>query len=264
MYPDDILPGIDLYTVMLCAGVAAAMLIFRIFSDRRGLSAKLNNFVLAIGVVAVILGYGSSILFQAVYNAIESGKFVIDSSTGTTFYGGFIGGAAVFLALYFGVGHFVFRDGEHVRGIGTVVSICAASVCAAHSLGRIGCLFAGCCYGKVTDSAFSVYNAYLDARVVPVQLYESLFLAALFAYLCFRLIKKQDKCMPIYLIVYGVWRFFAEYLRTDYRGESPVSILTPSQFTAVLLIVLGAVLLVVSYLWGRKRKARHEPEDKAL
>ena len=61
-------------------------------------------------------------------------------------------------------------------------SICAAAVCAAHSLGRIGCLFAGCCYGRVTDSVFSVYNAYLDARVVPVQLYESLFLAALFVY----------------------------------------------------------------------------------
>lgn len=262
MYPYDILPGIDLYTVMLCVAILTAMLIFRFFSDRRGFSAKLNNFVLAVGVVAVILGYCSSVLVQAFYNAMESGKFVIDKSTGSTFYGGFIGGAAVFLAIYFGVGHFLFRDGENVRRTGELASICAAAVCAAHSLGRIGCLFAGCCYGRVTDSPFSVYNAYLDARVVPVQLYESLFLAALFAYLCFRLVKKRDNCMPIYLIAYGIWRFFIEYLRTDDRGESPVSFLTPSQFTALLLIAVGIALLVLSH-FSAARKKKSSKEDAA-
>lgn len=264
MYPDDILPGVDLYTIMLCAGVLAAMLIFRFFSDRRGFSTRLNNFVLAEGVVAVILGYGSAVLFQAVYNAIESGIFTLDSSTGATFYGGFIGGAAVFLIIYFGVGYFVFRDGENVRRVEEVTSICAAAVCAAHSLGRIGCLFAGCCYGRVTDSVFSVYNAYLDARVVPVQLYESLFLAALFGFLCFRLVKKKDKCLPIYLISYGIWRFFVEYLRTDDRGGSPVSFLTPSQLTALLLIAVGAVLIAVSYFIGKRKnkEPRKNGEDK--
>ena len=100
MYPYDILPGIDLYGIMLCAGIIAAMLTFRIFSDRRCFSAKLNNFVLADGVMSIVAGYGSAVLFQAFYNAAESGRFEITKNTGATFYGGFIGGAAVFFAFY--------------------------------------------------------------------------------------------------------------------------------------------------------------------
>lgn len=246
MYPYDILPGIDLYGIKLCAGIIAAMLTFRIFSDRRCFSAKLNNFVLADGVMSIVAGYGSAVLFQAFYNAAESGRFEITKNTGATFYGGFIGGAAVFFAFYFGIGHFAFRNGEHKRRAREVLSICAASVCIAHCLGRIGCLFAGCCYGRVTDSPLSVYNAYLDARVVPVQLYEAIFLAALFAYLCLRLVKKQDKCLPVYLTVYGVWRFFIEYFRTDDRGESPVGFLTPSQLTAVVMVIVGAAALAAA------------------
>lgn len=260
MYPYDILPGIDLYDVMLCAGIAAAMLVFRLFSDKRDISARLNNFVLIDGAFSVILGYGSAVLFQAVYNALESGSFEMTKNTGATFYGGFIGGAAVFFAFYFGVGHFVFRDGEHKREIGTVTSIAATCVAAAHSLGRVGCLFAGCCYGKVTDSALSVYNAYLDARVVPVQLYESIFLALLFAYLCYRLIKRLDGCLALYLSVYGVWRFFAEYMRTDDRGGSPVSFLTPSQFTAVILVLVGLALMVSERV-SSSRRGGSEPNE---
>ena len=45
--------------------------------------------------------------------------------------------------------------------------------------------------------------------------------------------------MPIYMAVYGVWRFFIEYFRGDHRGETVVKFLTPSQLVAVIL-VLGA------------------------
>lgn len=252
MYPNDILPGIDLYSIMFCAGILAAMLTFRIFSDRLGFSARLNNFVIADGVVSIILGYGSAVLFQAVYNALESGVFEISKNTGATFYGGFIGGAVVFFAFYFGIGHFVFSDRENIAQMGTVISVCAASVSIAHSLGRIGCLFAGCCYGRVATSGFTVYNAYLDAQVVPVQLYEAIFLAVLFAYLCCRIEKKQNKCLAVYLSVYGVWRFFIEYFRTDDRGGSIVSFLTPSQFIAVVLFFVGVALFIIeSVISGR-------------
>ena len=155
---------------------------------------------------------------------------------------------------------FVFgKDGEHRKNIGAVVSICAASVCIAHSFGRIGCLFAGCCYGRITTSPISVYNAYLDARVVPVQLFEALFLAALFAYLCFRIEKKQDKCLAIYLASYGVWRFFIEYFRTDDRGGSLVSFLTPSQLIAVVLTLVGILLFAIETIL--QRRAVKEPKN---
>ena len=236
MYPYDIIPGLDLYSIMFCVGIIAAMVTFRLFSDRRGFSARLNNFVIADGVACVILGYASAVLFQAVYNAIETGKFEITKYTGATFYGGFIGGAAVYFAFYFSVGHFVFgKDGEHRKHI------------------------AGCCYGRITTSPISVYNAYLDARVVPVQLFEALFLAALFAYLCFRIEKKQDRCLAIYLASYGVWRFFIEYFRTDDRGGSLVSFLTPSQLIAVVLTLVGILLFAIETIL--QRRAVKEPKN---
>lgn len=260
MYPYDILPGVDLYSIMFCLGIIAAMLTFRICSDKRNFSAKLNNFVIIDGVFAVIAGYASAVLFQAVYNALEYGKFEITKNTGATFYGGFIGGAVVFLSIYFIAGHFFFRDGEHLRRLGEVTSAAAASVCIAHSLGRIGCLFAGCCYGKVSDSPIAVYNAHLDAYVIPVQLFESLFLAALFAFLIWRIRTRRDNCLSLYLLIYGVWRFFIEYLRTDDRGGSPVVFLTPSQFTAVILTLLGIALFFVERRLMARRPADSTPK----
>lgn len=260
MYPYDILPGVDLYSIMFCLGIIAAMLTFRICSDKRDLSARLNNFVIIDGVFAVIAGYASAILFQAVYNALAGGKFEIKKNTGATFYGGFIGGAVVFLSIYFIAGHFVFRGGEHLGRLTEVTSVAAASVCLAHSLGRIGCLFAGCCYGRVSDSPIAVYNAHLDAHVIPVQLFEALFLGALFAFLVWRLHTGRDLCLPLYLSIYGVWRFFIEYLRTDERGGSPVSFLTPSQFTAVILALLGIALFFVERRLRACRPAHSTPD----
>lgn len=260
MYPYDILPGVDLYSIMFCLGILAAMLTFRIFSDKRDFSVRLHNFVIIDGVFAVIAGYASAVLFQALYNALENGNFEITKNTGATFYGGFIGGAAVFLSIYFIVGHFLFRKGEHLRRLTEVTSVAATSVCIAHSLGRIGCLFAGCCYGKVSDSVISVYNVHLDAYVIPVQLFESIFLAALFGFLVWRLRRRLDLCLPLYLSIYGVWRFFIEYLRTDDRGGSPVAFLTPSQFTAVILVAISVILFFVERRFMNLRAEKNEKE----
>ena len=55
--------------------------------------------------------------------------------------------------------------------------------------------------------------------------------------------------------MYGVWRFFIEYARGDYRGETFVSFLTPSQLIAVLLIVIGTAHLMIWYVTKRKHGA---------
>ena len=53
-------------------------------------------------------------------------------------------------------------------------------------------------------------------------------------------------------------------MRTDDRGGSPVSFLTPSQLTALLLIAVGAVLIAVSYFIGKRKnkEPRKNGEDK--
>ena len=61
--------------------------------------------------------------------------------------------------------------------------------------------------------------------------------------------------MPAYMIAYALWRFVAEILRNDYRGETVVDFLTPSQFVSVLLLAGGLILWALElYADGKKAK----------
>ena len=61
--------------------------------------------------------------------------------------------------------------------------------------------------------------------------------------------------MPVYMVSYGIWRYFAEFLRDDDRGEFFIKIFTPSQFTSILLVAGGVALFLILYnkYYGRKK-----------
>ncbi len=234
---------VDLYTVFLCLGVAMAIVVYRIFADKKKINWRVQQLTVILGAVAIFVGYYSAVLFQALYNIAENGKFIINQNTGATFYGGLIGGAASFLALYFGVGHFLFKENkEHIKHLLDLFDIGAASIAIAHSLGRVGCLMAGCCHGGVTDAWYGIYMPALGAKVVPLQLFEAVFLAALFAFFVYRILKGKSFNLPIYMAFYGVWRFVIEFFRADDRGSTLVDFLSPSQLIALLMII-GATAL---------------------
>ncbi|MBP5209303.1 MAG: prolipoprotein diacylglyceryl transferase, partial [Clostridia bacterium] len=44
--------------------------------------------------------------------------------------------------------------------------------------------------------------------------------------------------LALYLVSYGVFRFFIEYLRGDYRG-SFIAGISPSQFWSILMVAAG-------------------------
>jgi len=259
MYPYEIVLGMGLYEIMLMLGFFGALLYFRIFADRLGFGAKLQNLVILCAVSALVSGYGFAVLAQAIYNALESGRFEIVNDTGATFYGGLIGGAGMFIAIYFAVGHFRLKPREAVTNFPQLSEIAAGSIAVAHGFGRLGCLFAGCCHGSVTEEWYGIYHPYIGAKVIPVQLFEALFLFALFGVLTWRLIKGWKNNLAVYLMAYAVWRFVAEYFRADDRGATVVSFLSPSQFVAVLLFALGAGLLIVA--WRRKKKREDANEN---
>lgn len=244
MYPKELFFGLHLYEIFVTIGLVACMVMIRWLSDKRGLSGKWQNFVLITMIAAVVVGYGAAIGFQALYNYQATGEWAI---RGQTFLGGLIGGAAAYLLIYFGVGLLLFRDNEHLRNFPELLSIAACGITVAHGFGRLGCLMAGCCHGARTDAWYGILMGSGENRVryVPVQLYEAIFLFLLCAYLVSRFLRGKRCCMPIYLILYSVWRFFIEYLRDDYRGASPVSFLTPSQFISVILLAGGLILLIL-------------------
>lgn len=242
MYPYPIFWDVDLYTIFLCLGILGAIVTYRIFAEKKNIYWKVQNLVIWSAAASVVVGYFSAVVFQALYNIEKRGGFIIDATTGATFYGGLIGGAACFLAVYFGFGALTLKGGEHKKSFFDVADIAAASIAIAHGLGRIGCLMAGCCHGGKTDAWYGIYMMAMDAKVVPIQLYEAIFLFLMFGFFVWRLLTNRKCNLPLYMVIYGVWRFVIEFFRRDYRGSTVVDFLSPSQFIAVLMIV-GSVFL---------------------
>ncbi len=262
MYPYELFLGIDLYSLAITAGVVVCLLLLRLQGDMRGLRAKLQNDILALVPTSVVLGYGAAVLIQGLYNMIESGHYELSTSTGATFFGGLLGGTITFISLYFGIGHFRYPDGYHKAHFRDVLDMAPAAITVAHGLGRIGCLMAGCCHGAKTDAWYGIYMVGAGGRVVPVQLYEALFLFALCGGLLLMMKKGIRHQMPTYMLVYGLWRFLVEYLRADDRGQTIVSFLSPSQLFALLLMLGGVALLLAEVYLDRRaatgKGAAHE------
>ncbi len=258
MYPNEIILGMGMYEILIALGFTCALGYFRIFADKRGFGANLQNLVICCALAALVGGYGFAVLTQAVYNALDGGRFEIVSTTGATFYGGLIGGAGLFIGIYFLAGRWLLKPREASENFPYLSEIAAGSIAVAHGFGRLGCLFAGCCHGAVTDAWYGIYHVYVGEKVVPVQFFEALVLFALCGVLTWRLIRGKRNNLAVYLMTYAVWRFFAEYLRADDRGATVVSFLSPSQLTAVALFLLGAGLLIGSVLASRKRKVEED------
>lgn len=265
MYPYRLFLDITLYDILVAVGVAAAFAVFLLYTEKLTIPKRLQILTLLCAVVGVVLGFAAAGLVQSIYFWIENGYF---EWRGMTFYGGLLGGAAFVVGGYFLGGYLMYRKSETpklyleyaMRIFGVV--ICAVTL--AHAIGRIGCLTAGCCHGKVfsekrwytlpvlhiTSSGKLLYTDY----AVPVPLFEAVFLLGLFALLSWRTLKKKDDALPFYMVLYGIWRFCIEYARADDRGETFISFLSPSQLTALLMILGGIVLFVVFYKVIKKEK----------
>ncbi|MBQ8408797.1 MAG: prolipoprotein diacylglyceryl transferase [Clostridia bacterium] len=271
MYPHKIVFGLTLYDLLICVGIIACFFSFSYLADRSRIKNKLQSYSMIVGVMAIALGFGSAILFQALYNVESTGKFEIVTNTGATFYGGLIGGVTVFLVLYFGFGGLVFKTdalkGYHKNNFFNIARCGAPSIVVAHAFGRIGCLTAGCCHGAPTDSWLGIlmYGDMGYRKYVPVQLFEAIFLFALFALLFMRARDGKRYNLSVYVMVYGVWRFVVEYLRRDYRGSISFTSLTPSQFIAVLMVLAGVGLIFLErYICNRiERNAEQAAESAA-
>lgn len=252
MYPYEIILGMDLYDIFLAVGVISALLFARIFADRDKVSAKLFNFILINGIVAIIVGYCSAVGTQAIYNWLDGEVFVINANTGATFLGGLVGGVITFLIGYFWIGHYMFERRDNIKYFPRLLDVASASITSAHGFGRLGCLMVGCCYGCPTEEWYGIYHIDLGIKVVPIQLFEALFLFLLCGLTVIFLIKRIPGAMALYMSAYGIWRFIIEFFRNDDRGSTFVDFLTPSQLVSLVLL-LGSVLVYIYSIKFNKR-----------
>jgi phosphatidylglycerol:prolipoprotein diacylglycerol transferase len=263
---------IHMYGLWFCIGVIVC-LIFTTFAMKKcGYSKTAIDVIIIIGVFAILIGILSGMLFQAVYNYINNPSEGFSLDGGMTFIGGLIGGVIAFLALYFIYVYAInpkLKDSNYFKsdmnkGVWYLVRIAPISITTAHGFGRIGCLFAGCCHGKPTHEWYGIHSANAGETVIPLQLYEALFLFALSAVLIVLLFKFHSKdTMSIYLVSYGIWRFVIEYFRDDYRG-SFIPGLSPSQFWSILMVIGGiAFFFIYRYFDNKIEQKQKEKETQA-
>lgn len=163
---------------------------------------------------------------------------------GWVVYGGILGGI---------LGAYLFCR-RHKLPTLKYFDIAIASVALAQGFGRIGCFFAGCCYGVPTDSAFSVTFTnsqivpaeLLGVPLVPTQLISSALDFLLFVFLVLLYRRKKHipgQCMAAYLICYSAGRFVLEFFRGDLiRGS--VGAISTSQFISIFTFIGGIILLL--------------------
>ena len=252
MYPDELFFGIHLYGVMIAIGILACFLVLYYYGKKKGVSPSFLDFVFYNAVFAIAFGFLTAALFQATYNYIQNPEKGFRFGSGITFIGGLIGGIVSFLAVYF-----IFRKKLSGRVL-DIIAIAPCCITIAHAFGRIGCAFAGCCYGMEIESGLAMYNK--GAWRVPTQLYEAFFLFLIFAVCSYLAMRKNFKyTLSIYLASYGILRFIIEYFRADERGSFLGTAISPSQFWSILMVVASvAVYFLLKYSFDRLRKSRNE------
>ena len=213
-----------------------------------------------IGILSIILGLLFAMLFQAFYDFINDPSAGFRIKGGMTFIGGLIGGVISFLGIYFLYVYVInpclkkgnlFKSDMN-KGVFYLVRVAPPAITTAHAFGRIGCLFAGCCHGKVTTEWYGIWNEEVGAKTVPIQLYEAIFLFLISAVMIFLLFKFAFKDnMSLYLVSYGIWRFIIEFFRADYRG-SFIPGLSPSQFWSIIMVILGIGFFFIYRYFDKK------------
>lgn len=165
-----------------------------------------------------------------------------DVRYGFVFYGGFLGSA---LAGGIAARRLKFSFAKLSDYFGVALPV-------GHALGRLGCLAAGCCYGRHTDLPWGI-PLWGDPSRHPTQLYEAA-ANALIALTVARvgLARTRDgrwkpgSAFLLYIALYAVARFTVEIFRGDDRGGFVLG-LSPSQLVAVAALVGAGVIA-----WRRK------------
>lgn len=191
------------------------------------------------------------------------------SRGGLVWYGGLIGGIlAYWLQLR-----------KRKLPMATMFDATAPALAAAYAVGRLGCFLVGDDYGRYTDGPFGVVfpdggtppatAGYLRSlgdsipahipndAIVPVhptQLYEiglALIMFAILWWLGTRRSLRTGQLFAVFLALYGVERFFIEFVRA--KSDRFVLGLSTSQLASIALVIVAGVI------WQRRANAPHTP-----
>ena len=266
MLPDPLFSifgiDIDMYAIFILIGLIACFIFTYIAMKKSGYSSSARDMILIIGVFAIALGFLFATLTQSIYDFIANPEGGFQFTGKMTFLGGLIGGVIVYLGLYFLYVYVInprlkennFLKSDMNKGVWELLRFAPISITIAHAFGRLGCFSAGCCGGIETDAWYGIQFPGEAHREIPTQLFEAIFLFLISLVMIILYFKFHFKYnMGVYLIGYGVWRFFIEFIRGDIeeRGKF-IPGLTPSQFWSILMVIGGIAFFFIYKYFDKK------------
>jgi phosphatidylglycerol:prolipoprotein diacylglycerol transferase len=234
------------YGVLLAAAYLLGLKLATVRAEKRGLDGAR---VLDLGIyiiVAALIG-AKLLLLITDFNAFRNDprELLTLARSGGVFYGGLI--LAVAVALWY-----IRRAG---LPLWTTCDVFAPGIALGHVVGRFGCFFAGCCFGKPTTMPWAVVfkdpfaaanvGTPLNIPLHPTQLYEAgaelIILGVLLG------TERKGRSFPgrtfwMYILLYAISRFIIEFFRGDERGS--IGVFSTSQFISLILAPLAIVMLV--------------------
>lgn len=230
---------IPTYSFFVILGITVAGFIY--FREVRK-AGQVNEFSFLIAIGAF---FGSTIgakLLEVLINIDQieqKNGLIVFLFSGRTVIGGLIGGTL-------GV-----RLTKYLIGLkGKRGNLFAPAVAMGIAIGRLGCFFNGCCYGRECGLPWAVDFGDGILRH-PTQLYESAFM--LFMYFVLKFGFSKRTILPGYLfkvlmIYYFVFRFFIEFIRVERQAVLGLSYFQIISVFVLMYLILSDKRLILNQL----------------
>jgi phosphatidylglycerol:prolipoprotein diacylglycerol transferase len=234
------------YGVLLAIAYLAGLQLAVVRARRGGLdAAKVMDLGIYLIIAALVGAKLMLVLVDFDYFRSNPGELLSLVRAGGVFYGGLI--------LSFAVGLYLVR--RYRLPVWASADMYAPGIALGHVVGRLGCLLAGCCYGRPTDLPWGLtftdpvaaanVGTPLGVPLHPTQLYDAgtelLILVLLLAF------ERRGRTFHgrtfwLYILLYAVSRFVVEIFRGDPRGM--VFGMSTSQFVSLLILPIALVMLL--------------------
>ncbi len=238
------------YGFLVSFGVVVAILLIQHLAKQQGMDPEKVWNLAIIFVFAGIVG-AKLLMFITEWDRFIAHPSEIVSLSTLQAGGVFSGG--VVLAVICGAW---YMRRNHMPGLRTA-DVFAPGLALGHAFGRLGCFSAGCCFGRETNLPWAVVfhnplaneigGVPLGVHVHPTQLYEMIVELLNFAVLYWMLKHKkfEGQVVGAYMFIYGVARFFLEFLRGDPgRGQLFGTWMTETQGIALAMVIAGTIIWV--------------------
>lgn len=235
---------IHTYGIFVAAGFLLGVAVARIQAGRENVPPQVITDIAIFGLIAAVAGARLAyIVVEWRYFTENPLELLAFWKGGLVFYGGLLAGLATAV---------LYINAKRLSVMKTLDAI-APGMAAGHAVGRIGCFFAGCCYGKPTHVPWAVVFtdpeslAPIGVPIHPTQLYSSA--NEFIIFLILRWISKRKafdgEVAWSYLLMYSVTRFIIEYFRGDPRGSVFGGLFSTSQFIGIFSAALAFIMLIV-------------------